>query len=154
MLAYGYKPLDGGHDELVQLVDEAMDQFSETTAANAFLVDVFPISEHIAYHVRYQNLDHSFSVKYIPSWFPGAGWKRKASLYHSTLQSMLNTPFDWVKQEMVTRLSPLQVSFTEMHRQVNGTARPSFIRTRLDNEGLSAEDEHVIKWAAAGIYSG
>ena len=41
-MAYGYKA-DGKDDELVKLVDEAIDQFSEVTAANAFLVDVFPI---------------------------------------------------------------------------------------------------------------
>lgn len=43
MLAYGYKSKDEDDDVMVRLVNEAMDQFSETTASNAFLVDVFPI---------------------------------------------------------------------------------------------------------------
>ena len=44
MVTYGYKAKDH-NDELVKLVDTAMDQFSETTTPNAFLVDVFPICE-------------------------------------------------------------------------------------------------------------
>lgn len=43
MLAYGAKSTDDGAEEMVRLVGEAMDQFSETTMSGAFLVDVFPI---------------------------------------------------------------------------------------------------------------
>ena len=43
MLAYGCKPTDPGGENLVKLVDDAMDGFSETTKANGFMVDIFPI---------------------------------------------------------------------------------------------------------------
>ena len=42
-LAYGYKVVGDEDDQMVRLVDEAVDQFSETMASNAFLVDMFPI---------------------------------------------------------------------------------------------------------------
>lgn len=45
-LAYGYST-DDEDDRMVNLVNEAMDQFSETTASNAFLVDVFPFREPV-----------------------------------------------------------------------------------------------------------
>lgn len=47
MLAYGYKSADGEDDKMVKLVDEAMDQFSETTASHGFLVDAFPMCKSI-----------------------------------------------------------------------------------------------------------
>ncbi|KAJ7460726.1 cytochrome P450 [Mycena latifolia] len=117
-IAYGYEANE--HDDpLVKLVDEAMDQFSETTAPNAFAVDVFPF------------------LRYVPQGFPGTSWKKKAAHYHKTLQSMLDTPFDWVKKQMAT-----------------GTSISCFVSDLLDSTKYTSEEEHVIKWAAAGIYSG
>lgn len=38
--------------------------------------------------------------------------------------------------------------------QAQGTAQPSFISKEIENKLLSHEEEDIIKWAAAGIYSG
>lgn len=46
-LAYGYRASDPGGKELVKLVDDAMDGFSEATMPNAFLVDVFPVRQSL-----------------------------------------------------------------------------------------------------------
>ncbi|KAF8989705.1 cytochrome P450 [Cyathus striatus] len=119
MLAYGYKPRSRG-DGLVKIVNEAMDQFSETTAAGAFLVDVFP------------------SLRYVPSWLPGAGWKRKASKYRSTLQEMLHRPYSWTKQQMAAGTLPKSCFVSQAH----------------ENQTYTPNEEYVIQWAAAGIYSG
>ncbi|KIK55877.1 hypothetical protein GYMLUDRAFT_174981 [Collybiopsis luxurians FD-317 M1] len=76
-------------------------------------------------------------LQYIPAWLPGAGWKRKAMSYRQTLHNMLNVPYEWTKNEMKS-----------------GTAFPSFLASELENQHLSVEGEDIIKWAAAGIYSG
>ncbi|ETW79487.1 cytochrome P450 monooxygenase 110 [Heterobasidion irregulare TC 32-1] len=79
-----------------------------------------------------------FSIlRHVPEWFPGASWKKKVPKYRKTLQDMLNLPYDWVKQQAAT-----------------GAARACFVSSLLEKEKLTAEEEHVIKWAAAGIYSG
>lgn len=117
-IAYGYRAEDE-NDPLVKLVDEAMEQFSEVTAPNAFAVDIFPF------------------LRFVPQWFPGGSWKKKASHYHNTLQSMLETPFNWVKKQMV-----------------EGTSISCFVSDLLDSVEASREEEQVVKWAAAGIYSG
>ncbi|THU98501.1 cytochrome P450 [Dendrothele bispora CBS 962.96] len=117
-VAFGYK-VKVKEDPLVKLVDEAMDNFSETTASNAFMVDVFP------------------SLQYVPAWFPGAEWKRKATKYHKTLAEMLEVPFAWVKQQMVA-----------------GTADSCFVSKQLENKSMTPEEELTIKWTAGGIYSG
>ncbi|KAF9067157.1 cytochrome P450 [Rhodocollybia butyracea] len=120
MMAYGYKTSGNGDDKMVELVDEAMDQFSETVAPNAFLVDAFPI------------------LQYVPSWFPGAAWKKKAHHYRKTLQDMLHVPYNWTKSQMAA-----------------GTARPSYLYTQLDsNKILNPDEEHLIRWVAASIIAG
>ena len=53
MLTYGAKPTDDGAEGMVRLVNEAMDQFSETTMSGAFLVDVFPIRKYSSLKVHY-----------------------------------------------------------------------------------------------------
>ncbi|KAL0578229.1 hypothetical protein V5O48_003766 [Marasmius crinis-equi] len=118
-IAYGYQAKDKD-DPLISVVDEAMSHFSETTATNAFLVDTFPI------------------LRYVPEWFPGAGWKKQATHYHATLETMLNKPFEMVKKRMA-----------------DGTSPACFLSDLLSQEKQSTpEEESIVKWAAAGIYSG
>ncbi|KDQ62054.1 hypothetical protein JAAARDRAFT_448042 [Jaapia argillacea MUCL 33604] len=82
-LAYGYEVKED-RDELVALVDEAMQQFSILTTPNAFLVDAFPILRH------------------IPNWFPGATFKRLAIEYKKTLTDMATVPFLYTKGQVAT----------------------------------------------------
>jgi hypothetical protein len=41
------------------------------------------------------------SVKYIPTWFPGAGFKREAISISKDVEAMLTAPFEMVKNQMV-----------------------------------------------------
>ena len=45
-------------------------------------------------------------VKYIPSWFPGAGFKRNAESWRSLMQEFVDIPFEFVKQNMVCFFPP------------------------------------------------
>ncbi|KAJ7595756.1 cytochrome P450 [Mycena floridula] len=118
IVVYGYLTNDPD-DKLIKLVDDAMEQFSETTAANAFMVDIFPI------------------LRFVPEWFPGAAWKKKVTIYSSTLKSMLDIPFQWVQEQMTA-----------------GTSQSCFVSDLLLENTKTLEEMAVIKWAAAGIYSG
>jgi hypothetical protein len=42
-----------------------------------------------------------FSVKYVPTWFPGANFKRTATRWRRTVRDMLDRPFNMVKERMV-----------------------------------------------------
>ncbi|KDQ62053.1 hypothetical protein JAAARDRAFT_122537 [Jaapia argillacea MUCL 33604] len=119
-LAYGYQVKEG-HDEFVDLIDRAMKQFSIMTTPNAFLVDAFPILRH------------------VPSWFPGAGFKRIAAEYKETCTDMANLPFEYVKQQMASSA---------------GTALPSFSSNHLESGKLTEEQDSIIKWAACSLYAG
>ncbi|GJJ15252.1 hypothetical protein Clacol_009528 [Clathrus columnatus] len=78
-----------------------------------------------------------FTVRFVPRWFPGAGWKTKAIKYREGLTEMLERPYKWTKQQMTF-----------------GTARPCFVTNILEGEKLTQKEEKVIQWTAAGIYSG
>ncbi|PCH41346.1 cytochrome P450 [Wolfiporia cocos MD-104 SS10] len=115
-MAYGYQ-VKHGQDELVDLVDRAVDGFSITTTPGAFLVDTFPI------------------LKHVPSWMPGAGWKRKARDWAAELQKMYDAPYEFTKKQMAA-----------------GTAITSFTSTNLEAD--PADQDRMIKYAAATLYSG
>ena len=88
-IAYGYDTKPDGKDELIGIVEEAMEQFGVLQKPGEFLVDLVP------------------SLKYVPSWFPGAGFQRKARYYRETLQNMIDVPFNMVQRQLVRpTLSP------------------------------------------------
>ncbi|TCD66167.1 hypothetical protein EIP91_001721 [Steccherinum ochraceum] len=80
-IAYGYET-KVGHDDLVELVDEAMDQFTFLSKPGRYLVDFFPI------------------LKYVPAWVPGATFQRKAAFYRKTLTDMINIPFEMAQKQL------------------------------------------------------
>jgi hypothetical protein len=71
--------------------NESYVEHAETTLAGlaaaghpgSFLVDLFPI------------------MKIIPEWFPGAGWKRKASMWRYVNSIVANCLWDSVKERVV-----------------------------------------------------
>ncbi|KAI0723231.1 cytochrome P450 [Earliella scabrosa] len=76
-------------------------------------------------------------LRYVPAWLPGATWKYKAKEFHDYLEEMLRAPFELVKKQMAA-----------------GVARPSFTQSHLEGQKLSPQQERIIQWTAAGIYSG
>lgn len=44
---------------------------------------------------------YTYTVRYVPSWFPGAGFKRKADKWGKLLYSQILTPHTYVKNEIV-----------------------------------------------------
>jgi len=52
-------------------------------------------------------------VKYVPEWFPGAGFQKKARLWRKLSREMNTAPFEAVKKALV---SPLLFSFVIMLR--------------------------------------
>jgi hypothetical protein len=53
--------------------------------------------------VYLQKLNAILSVKHVPEWFPGAGFKRQAREWRAVADAMLNEPFELTKKAMVTR---------------------------------------------------
>ncbi|KAJ7257102.1 cytochrome P450 [Mycena rebaudengoi] len=120
-IAYGIKVLPS-HDPYIQMAEKAMHDLSNASIPGAFLVDTFP------------------AMKYLPSWFPGAGFKRKAKEWRKVVREVLEKPFHETKRNITM-----------------GTARPSFTSLNLHNIDESevsdrTTQESLIKGVAAAIY--
>ncbi|KAF9649833.1 cytochrome P450 [Thelephora ganbajun] len=81
MISHGYTVKE--HDDpIVDVVEAAVNGFSECMEPGAFLVDMVPL------------------LQYVPDWFPGAGWKAKAKRFAKLLTDMADIPHQFVKDQM------------------------------------------------------
>ena len=70
-------------DPYISIAEEALTRSAETVIPGAFWVDLFPI------------------LKYVPSWFPGAGFQKKAALVREGTNTMAEKPFRHVQKQLV-----------------------------------------------------
>ncbi|KAJ5297431.1 hypothetical protein N7508_007680 [Penicillium antarcticum] len=120
-IAYGYRVEPFGRDHLVHITNEALDEFGKATVPGAWLVDIIP------------------ALKYVPSWFPGAGFKRTAKLWREHLVGIADRPYEFVKQQIES-----------------GKYTPSYLGDML-KDGFpepGSEKELVAKWTSASLYTG
>jgi hypothetical protein len=84
-IAYGIQ-IEGFNDPYVATIQESVDGLNIAGIPGSFLVDLIP------------------ALKYVPSWFPGAGFKKKAAYYAKVNQKVVELPFNHVAQQMVNTL--------------------------------------------------
>lgn len=70
-------------DPYIKIAECAQQGFTIAAVPGAFLVDSFPI------------------LKYVPEWFPGAGFKRKAKRWAEATAIMRHKPYDTAKKMRV-----------------------------------------------------
>lgn len=98
-VTYGVE-VSPSNDRYIQVAEEAMGLLSQAEMPGAFLVDVIhPCKCRIWFDL--QHLPHNVVVKYVPGWFPGAGFKKMAALSRQLTQELLDRPFGAVKKAMV-----------------------------------------------------
>ncbi|KDQ64909.1 hypothetical protein JAAARDRAFT_28565 [Jaapia argillacea MUCL 33604] len=115
---YGYQ-VQQENDPLIRTAEKCLEDFSATVTPGAFLVDVLPF------------------LRYVPTWFPGAGFRRIALGMRETLKKMGDVPLHIVKKQLES-----------------GTAIPSFTTSILSGPPLTDTEADNLKWAAASMYAG
>ncbi|TDL20318.1 cytochrome P450 [Rickenella mellea] len=108
-----------GPNRHVKAAEDAMKGFADAAAPGAYLVDTIPI------------------LKYVPAWFPGATFVRKAQEWRKSLNEFVNGPFLLVKNDMAA-----------------GTGVPSICRTALEKARGSAEEDSITKNTCAMAFAG
>lgn len=81
-IAYGIT-VKGSEDPYILNAESALYGLAEAGVPGTFLVDFIPW------------------LKYIPSWFPGATFKRKADRWKRINQEVYKRPFEYVEKQMV-----------------------------------------------------
>ena len=70
----------------------------------AFLVDAFPMRKFHSQNPYRGILPHYLpTVKYVPAWFPGAGFKKFARIAKENIDNLVNLPFQHVKESFQVR---------------------------------------------------
>ena len=73
-------------DHYIKVAEEAVASFADLMIPGAFLVDIIPI------------------LKYVPEWFPGAKFQRKAAMMRKNAARIRNTLFSATEELMVCDL--------------------------------------------------
>ncbi|KAJ5606342.1 hypothetical protein N7510_009123 [Penicillium lagena] len=121
-IAYGYTIEPHKRDPLVHIANQALEHFSIAGTPGTWLVDMIP------------------ALKYVPSWFPGASFKRIAREWKKNLENVADKPYDFVRR-----------------RRDAGKHEPSYLANLFKEEGYpvsGTEKELVAKWTAASLYTG
>ncbi|CCM04078.1 uncharacterized protein FIBRA_06237 [Fibroporia radiculosa] len=124
-IAYGYQVKGrSGEDRYVNLTNELARITAKASEPGRWLVDSFPI------------------LRYVPAWFPGAGFKRWAQSVRHKTDEFSAEPYNFAK-DIATRAG--QTSFVSESIEL--------LESEIGGR-LSAEDDELLKWTAASIYAG
>ena len=87
---------------------------------------------------------------------PGATFKVKAAQWRDAHMLLVNTPFDMVREQMVSTSWLLMVDILNPCHKARGQARPSFLKELLEDPEICGDPERldIVKWAAASLYTG
>ncbi|KAI0325137.1 cytochrome P450 [Cubamyces sp. BRFM 1775] len=120
---YGYT-VDSDDDPYLRAMNRTLHLLSNHIAslgAGLWMVDIFP------------------ALKYLPAWFPGAGFKRQAATWKRQIEESARLPYEWAKQGLE-----------------KDTAASSYCTVLLEklteNGALSPDDDLDIRWIAATLY--
>ena len=86
---FGYEPAPH-NDKFLTLASKWLDMFAFEILNGSALwpVDLIP------------------ALRYLPSWFPGAGFKRKAAMVFSKTEQLATEPYEFTKNSVVSRHFP------------------------------------------------
>ena len=98
------------------------------------------------------------SVKHVPDWFPGTGFKRQAKEWSVAVEAMVNQPMEVTRKDMVCLLIS-EVAIFSSDCKATGDQLASFASESLQElEALSGREyanlESVVKDTAATMYVG
>ncbi|KAK0452140.1 cytochrome P450 [Desarmillaria tabescens] len=113
-IAYGHEAVSF-NDDFIQNATRSMEEMGKGCEPSEFLVNAIPM------------------LSYVPSWFPGAGFKKLAAEWKKHYNVMVDAPFNLVKQQMAA-----------------GRCGESFVSKWLQ-KGISLEEEDYLKHASGAM---
>ncbi|KAK1220847.1 hypothetical protein PQX77_016367 [Marasmius sp. AFHP31] len=122
-IVYGYSLQETADDPYMRLVHNAIEGVIQASSHGSFWIDYFPL------------------LRYVPGWFPGASFKRKAERWRRFNKELKDEPWTWVKRAVE-----------------DDTAVPSFCTRSAERlsvtPGDGSPEEEMIKICAANAYIG
>ncbi|KXH38769.1 hypothetical protein CNYM01_03503 [Colletotrichum nymphaeae SA-01] len=117
-ILYNYKTDPKKNDPIVAMSKQVMEEFSKATSPGAWMVDLIPW------------------LRYVPTWMPGAGFKKTAEIFRQHLLQGIEVPYDYVKEQMA-----------------NGNDDVSYVAGLIKDlhRKIDPEETSVIGWTAASM---
>ncbi|KAI0094959.1 cytochrome P450 [Irpex rosettiformis] len=109
-IAYGIE-IQPENDPFLYTAERATEAISATTNAGSYLVDVLPF------------------LKYVPAWFPGAGFQREARVWKRYAMKMLHEPFEMVKHQVEIGVAPDCVAGSLLETMVKGAKDTGYMES-------------------------
>lgn len=122
-ITYGYSAELHSPDPLTELISRVMNNASGVAIPFAWAVDLVPF------------------LSYLPEWFPGAGFKRKAREWRGLLDASADIPYAFAKEQME-----------------KGSYQPSYISklinsSKEDGKVIDEEFDEAIRWTAGVMFA-
>jgi hypothetical protein len=132
-LVDGYRVALKG-DEHMKQASRIMHKLSRDAQPGAWFVDLFPV------------------MKNIPDWVPGTYFKQYARQTRQELDNWVTSPWELIKKQKVTTSQIILpcVSLMDL-RKVKQTSFSSRLMDKFPD--MTPDDEDLIIWSAASIYS-
>ena len=86
-----------------------------TAGGGLWAVDILPCRPCLVTASTYPSADRT-SVRYLPAWFPGAGFLRKATAWRETIVDSVDFPFSLLKARMVF-LRDIQHTYVQLSNE-------------------------------------
>lgn len=138
-IVYGIKVDRKTNQEYVKCVEKVMDAASLAGIPGAFLVDMLPICMQFPrYFALARQSDQTSTVKYVPSWVPGANFKIFANRYNLMMPRLVNDPITFVKHAIVRVVVPVI--------KARGLADDKILQaSQPDHQSIVADRYHRLK---------
>jgi len=149
-IAYGID-VNLKNDPNIHYAEEAVKGLAGAANFGAFLVNSVP------------------TLRYVPSWFPGAAWKRQAHVWNDWTSKMREIPFQQSLKQLVSssHISRSPAAYIRVHfidcnsdrciTQAEGTVTPSLVTNSIHGIEETQDREHqmtVIKDTAGNFFVG
>ncbi|KAI8240878.1 Multifunctional cytochrome P450 monooxygenase [Colletotrichum sp. SAR 10_96] len=118
-IVYGYNAEQFKKDPLTGMMNDAMEHFAYAATPGNFLVDIIPI------------------LRYVPEWFPGAGWKKIANKWAAELKETVDTGYKFVEDQLAS-----------------GKKNDSYLSRAMSSSEDTPENVQNNKWTAASLFGG
>ena len=111
-ITYGHR-IDSLQDPYVKLAQHATEATVRAGSPGSMLVDFFPVCTSLFFVFAFCSArtgadgETRTSVKKLPTWMPGAGFKRDAFRIRELVHEMMDTPYEMVKGAMVSFDGPM-----------------------------------------------
>lgn len=102
--------------QFVKISREMHEVIQNAVIPGSFLVDIFPSSTKVLSRCIVSVLDPTATVKFIPSWLPGANFRRLAKVARARGRRVLDGAFDAAKTQAVRVRSNIRIQLHAEHR--------------------------------------